>query len=295
MSVEAAREPGAQAGEPRTAGEMLARARAFLARKGVEAPEREAEHLVAHALGLDRLHLFLSLDRPLEREEIQRGRELVARRGKREPTAYVLGKREFYGREFEVGPGVLVPRPESELLIDRARALLADRTAPRIADIGSGSGCLAITLALELPESRVSAVEIAPRALEYARRNAQRHAAEVQFHLGDALAPLAGSFDLIVSNPPYVDPAERAQLAPEVREHEPPEALFAPAGDLDHWARRLLREGPALLAPGGWLLIELGHDQGPRVAGWPEVQGLAYRTWRDFERIERVLEVGPVG
>jgi release factor glutamine methyltransferase len=271
---------------------MLARARAFLARKGVEAPEREAEHLVAHALGLDRMRLFLSLDRPLERDEVARGRALVARRGKREPTAYLLGKREFYGREFEVGPGVLVPRPETELLVDRARALLAARAAPRIADVGTGSGCLAVTLALELPGSRVSAVELAPRALEYARRNAARHGAAIEFHLGDGLAPLAGRFDLVVSNPPYVDPSARADLAPEVREHEPPEALFAPPGDPDHWVRRLVGEGGERLGAGGWLLIELGQGQAKRLAEWlPSTP--SWRLHRDLERIERVLEIGP--
>ena len=282
----------AEEGEPRTAREMLARAGAFLARKGVESPQREAEHLVAHALGLVRLQLFLSLDRPLERAEIQRGRELVVRRGKREPTAYLLGKREFYGRDFEVGPGVLVPRPETELLVDRARALLAGRTSPRIADVGTGSGCLAVTLALELPGSRVVAVELSPPALGYARRNAQRHGAAVEFHLGDGFAPLERSFDLIVSNPPYVDPAERDELAPEVREHEPPEALFAPPGDPDHWVRRLVGGARERLADGGWLLVELGPAQAARLEGWlPREPG--WRLHRDLERIERVLEVGP--
>ena len=279
-------------GQPRTAREMLARARAFLARKGIEAPQREAEHLVAHALGLDRLRLFLSLDRPLERDEVARGRELVVRRGKREPTAYLLGRREFYGREFEVGPGVLVPRPETELLVDRARALLSGETAPRIADVGTGSGCLAVTLALELPGSSLVAVEIAPRALEYARRNAVRHGAAIEFHLGDGLAQLAGRFDLIVSNPPYVDPAEREQLAPEVREHEPPEAVFAPPGDPDHWVRRLVGEGRERLNGGGWLLVELGHGQAQRLEQWlPSAP--SWRLHRDLERVERVLEVGP--
>jgi release factor glutamine methyltransferase len=279
--------------DPRTAREMLARSQEFLARKGVEPARREAELLVAHALGLDRLRLYLALDRPLERHEVQRGRELVVRRGKREPTAYLTGKREFYGRDFEVGPGVLVPRPETELLVDRARSLLAGRAGARIADVGTGSGCLAVTLALELPGSRVEAVDVSPRALEYARANAKRLGADVEFRLGDGLAPLAGPFDLVLSNPPYVDPAVAPTLAPEVREHEPREALFAPAGEPDHWARRLLRQGVALLAPGGWLLVELGHDQGARVAGWPESAGMPWTLVRDLERIERVLEAGP--
>lgn len=290
--MSAADEP-ARADEPRTAREMLARGREFLEKKGVEAARREAELLVAHALGLDRLQLFLSLDRPLERDEVARGRELLVRRAKREPTAYLTGRREFYGREFRVGPGVLVPRPESELLVDRGRARLSGVAAPRIADVGTGSGCLAISLALELAGSRVCAVDASPRALEYARANAERLGAAVEFAQGDALEPLRARapFELLVSNPPYVDPAARGSLSPEVREHEPPEALFAPAGDPDHWARRLLAGAGALLASGGGLLLELGHDQGARVASWSELAGRAFRLHRDLERIERVLEV----
>ena len=272
---------------------MLARGREFLAKKGVEEARLEAELLVAHALGLDRLQLFLALDRPLQREEIVRGRELLARRAKHEPTAYLTGRREFYGREFHVGPGVLVPRPETELLVDLARARLAHAVAPRIADVGTGSGCIAVTLALELPGSRVHAVELVPRALEYARANAERLGAGVEFVLGDGPEALraSGPFELLVSNPPYVDPAARAGLAPEVRDYEPAEALFAPAGEPDHWARRLIAACASSLVPGGALLIELGHDQGARLAGWSELTGRVFRVHRDFEQLERVLEV----
>ena len=138
----------------------------------------------------------------------------------------------------------------------------------------------------------MSAVELAPAALEYARRNAERLGAAIDFHLGDGLAPLAGAFDLVVSNPPYVDPAERERLSPEVREHEPAEALFAPAGDPDHWVRRLVSEGRARIASGGWLLVELGAGQATRLEAWIP-RAPAWRLHRDLERIERVLEVGP--
>jgi release factor glutamine methyltransferase len=282
--------------EPRTAREMLALARAFLEKKGVEEARHEAELLVAHALGVDRLRLFLALDRPLERAEVARGRELLVRRGRREPTAYLTGSREFYGRPFAVGPGVLIPRSETELLVDRSRALLSGVAGARVADVGTGSGCIAVTLALELERSRVTAVDVSARALEYARANAARLGAEVELLEGDGCAPLAGRgpFDLVVSNPPYVDPAGRPALAPEVREHEPAEALFAPPGDPDHWVRRLVEEGVPLLAPGGWLLVELGHDQGARLAAWLGARGLPWRTQRDLARVERMLEVGPV-
>jgi len=287
---------GARTGsEPRTAREMVDLGRTFLEKKGVESARREAELLVAHALGLDRLRLYLALERPLERSEVARGRELITRRGRREPTAYLIGQREFYGRAFAVGPAVLIPRPETELLVDRARALLAGRDGARIAEVGVGSGCIAVTLALELSGSRVLASELSESALEIARANAERLGAAVELHLGDGLAPLSGAapFDLVVSNPPYVDPAARAALAPEVREHEPAEALFAPAGDPDHWVRRLADEAPALLAPGGYLLVELGHDQGARAGRLLDQRGLRWRTVRDLEKVERVLEVGP--
>ncbi|MEQ1891733.1 MAG: peptide chain release factor N(5)-glutamine methyltransferase, partial [Planctomycetota bacterium] len=281
--------------EPRTAREMLELARAFLAKKGVESSRREAELVVAHALGLDRLGLFLALDRPLARDEVVRGRELLTRRGKREPTAYLTGQREFYGRVFQVGPGVLVPRPETELLVDRARTLAGERADLGVLDLGTGSGCLAITLALELAGARVTASDLSARALAFARANAERLGATVEFLEGDGLAPVrARRFDLVVSNPPYVDPAERASLAPEVAEHEPSEALFAPAGKPDHWAELLARAARELLAPGGTLLIELGFDQAPRLRGALADLGLPLVFTRDLERVERVLEVGPV-
>lgn len=281
--------------EPRTVREMVELGRAFLAKKGVEPARREAELVVAHALGLDRLGLFLVLERPLEREEVVRGRELLTRRGKREPTAYVTGQREFYGRAFKVGPGVLVPRPETELLVDRARFHAAGRTGLACLDLGTGSGCLAVTLALELPGACVSASDLSAKALEYARDNAARLGATVEFLEGDGLAPLTGRrFDLVVSNPPYIDPAERAALEPEVAGHEPPEALFAPAGDPDRWALALARAAPTLLAPGGVLLVELGHDQAPRLRTALEPLGLPLAFTRDLERHERVLELGPL-
>jgi release factor glutamine methyltransferase len=274
--------------------EILARAAAFLEQKGVEAPRREAELLLAHALELDRLRLYLDLERPLSDAELAAARALVVRRGRREPTAYLTGRREFYGRAFRVGPGVLIPRPETELLIDRARAFAATRGGLRIADVGTGSGCLAVTLALELPGSEVFAVDCEPRALEFARANAEHLGAQVTFMEGDGCVPLTGAFDLVVSNPPYVDPAARAELAPEVREYEPSSALFAPAGDPDYWVKRLLREGLVRLAPGGLLLVELGAAQAVRRATWTGLELHPHRLVRDLERIERVLEVGPL-
>ena len=280
---------------PRNAGDMVRMAREFLERKGVEAARLEAELLVAHALGLDRLKLFLQLDRPVSGAEIDRARDLLVRRGRREPTAYIVGSREFYGRSFKVGPGVLIPRPETELLVDRAREIARERglASARIADVGTGSGCLAITLALEIPGARVLAVDRSGAAVLCARENAGALGAEIEIVEGDALEVLdrAGlRFEVFVSNPPYVPPEERGALAPEVAEHEPPEALFAPAGDADFWVRMLLEKGRSWLAPGGVLLVELGAGQAVRARALAERLGWSARLHRDLAGIERVLE-----
>ena len=283
--------------QPRTAAEMLQLARGFLERKGVAEARLEAELLVAHTLGLDRLQLFMQLDRPVLPAEVDRARDLFVRRGRREPLAYITGEREFYGRPFKVGPGVLIPRPETELVVDEARRVATERGARelRVADLGTGSGCLAVTLALELPEAQVFALELSPAAILCAQRNAELLAARVEFVEGDGFASLArlvgagGRFDLVVSNPPYVTREERAGLAPEVVEHEPEMALFAPAGDADHFARRLLEHGYEWLVPGGALIVELGHQQGPRVLGLARELGWQAALVRDYAGIERVL------
>ncbi len=281
---------------PRTAGDMVRMARDFLERKGVESARLEAELLVARALGLDRLRLFLQLDRPVNGSEIDRARDLLVRRGRREPTAYIVGSREFYGRSFAVGPGVLIPRPETELLVDRAREIARERPAGprRIADLGTGSGCLAVTLALEIEGADVTAIERSRDALAFARANAEALNAKVRFLEGDFLEALDREperFDLLVSNPPYVDPKDRATLAPEVAEHEPAEALFAPRGDPDFWVRTLLERSSAWLAPGGVLLVELGMGQAPRALALVANSGKQTRLHRDLAGVERVLEV----
>jgi release factor glutamine methyltransferase len=268
---------------------MVRMAREFLERKGVEAARLESELLVAHALGLDRLKLFLQLDRPVSGSEIDRARDLLVRRGRREPTAYIVGAREFYGRSFKVGPGVLIPRPETELLVDRARELA--RT--RLADLGTGSGCLAITLALEIQGARVLAVDRSGAAVLCARENARALGAEIEIVEGDAFEVLdqAGvRFEVVLSNPPYVPPEERSSLAPEVAEHEPPEALFAPPGDPDFWVRTLLERSRAWLEPGGVLLVELGAGQAVRARALADGLGWKTRLHRDLAGIDRVLE-----
>ncbi len=273
---------------------MVRMAREFLERKGVESARLEAELLVAHALGLDRLQLFLQFDRPVGGTEVDRARDLLVRRGRREPTAYIVGAREFYGRPFRVGPGVLVPRPETELLVDRVREIARTRGAGelRVADVGTGSGCIAVTIALEVEGARVLAVDASGAAVLCARENALGLGADVEVVEGDGPATLAeaGRFDLVVSNPPYVAREESGALAPEVREHEPELALFAPAGDPDFWVRTFLERSRDWLAPGGVLLVELGLGQAARVRALAERLGWTAAFHRDLAGIERVLE-----
>jgi release factor glutamine methyltransferase len=272
----------------------------FLERKGVEEARLDSELLVGHALGMDRLQLYCGLDRPITNAELDRARDLLVRRGRREPTAYITGKREFYGRDFVVRTGVLIPRPETELLVDRARELARERSGEvGVADLGTGSGCLAVTLALELEDARVWGTDLSGEAVEVARENAQRLEAEVDFRVADGVDGLRAvvrergtPLELIVSNPPYVEASESDSLAPEVADYEPSQALFAPEGDPDYWVRALLESGRELLTEDGRMLVELGHQQSPRVMGLAAELGWSARLHKDLAGVERVFEAG---
>jgi release factor glutamine methyltransferase len=201
---------------------------------------------------------------------------LVARRAGREPMAYIRGTQEFYGREFLVGPGVLIPRPETELVVSEAldRGPGARRT-PRVADIGTGSGILAITMALEWPAARVTATDISADALTIARGNAEAHgvAARITFVETSGLDGVPGPFDVIVSNPPYVRASEAASLMPEVRDHEPGVALFGGDDGLRD-VRTVITAAGRVLAPGGALVVEIGFDQAADVTRLVEAAGV---------------------
>jgi release factor glutamine methyltransferase len=234
----------------------------YLETHGSASPRLDAELLAAMALHIRRLDLYLQFDRPLEEAQLGAIRELVRRRGDGEPVAHITGEREFYARAFSVTPDVLIPRPETETLVGlavrRARAIAAGAEL-RIADIGTGSGCIAVTLAVELPAARVAATDVSEPALAVAAANARRHdvAERVELHHGSWCAPLAGrSFDIVVANPPYIPTAELAALARDVREHEPVAALDGGADGLDAY-RALLPCVAAVLAPGGWAAVEI--------------------------------------
>jgi len=254
-----------------TVREVIQRSASWLGDKGFPSARLEAELLLAHLLGVDRVVLYTQSDRPLDGGELDRCRALLRRRATGEPIAYLTGCREFYGLDFAVGPAVLVPRPETELLVDRAREL----EPSRFLDVGTGSGCIAVACAVRLPEAEGTATDVSAAALDVARGNAARHgvAERVRFLEGDLFAPLDGErFDLIASNPPYVAVGEAAEVA----RHEPALALFAGERGLDVIAR-LLAEAPAHLEAGGTLLMEIGEEQGD------EVRALAARHFRRVE------------
>lgn len=264
--------------------EVIRRSTEYLERKGVESSRLQAEWLLAHVLHRPRLHLYLEFERPVAEPDLDRMRELIRRRGAREPLQYLVGSVNFCGLELAVSPVALIPRPETELLAERAWTFLNARTAAgaelAALDFGTGTGCLAIALAVRCPAVRVWAVELAEPALELARANAARHgvAGRIEFLAGDgfAVVPPARRFDAVVANPPYIPSAELARLPPEVRDHEPRPALDGGPDGLSI-IRRLAREGRAWLRPEGRLFLELGDDQAAAAtalfaaAGWTEV------------------------
>ena len=232
--------------------------------KGIDTPRLDAELLLAHALGCDRLRLYVEFEKPVTPEERAAFRALVRRRAEeRVPVAYLTGVREFWSLPLAVTPDVLIPRPDTETLVDAVLGRLPGREAElAILDLGTGSGAIALALARELPRAQLTASDVSTAALAVARKNAEALglAERMRFVGGDGFAPLAGErFDAIVSNPPYVAEADAAGLAPELR-HEPALALFAP-GDGTALLRRIAAEAGAHLRPGGLLALELAPAQ----------------------------------
>jgi len=234
---------------------LIAWTQGFFAKGGVDAPRLTAEILLAHALSCDRVRLYLDFDKPLGAPELAAYRELVRRRVAGEPTAWLTGRREFLGRPFRVDPRVLVPRPETELVVEAALDLLPEGGAAL--DLCTGSGCIAVSLSLSRPGARVVATELSPGALAMARENASALGAAVELLEGDLYAPLPADlrFDLVVSNPPYVPAGEIDGLSREVR-REPRVALDGGPDGLDV-TRRIVAGAPARLRPGGALVIEM--------------------------------------
>jgi release factor glutamine methyltransferase len=271
-----------------TVGSILAVSEDWLAARGVDQAKVDAGVLLAHALGLKRLDLYLQTDRPLSETELALFRPLLQRRGRREPVNRILGLKGFWQHEFEVTPDVLCPRADSELLVETALGLDLPPQA-RVIDLCTGSGCLAVSLAAERSDWQMLASDCSEAALVVAARNLKRCGVEERIALlcGDLFAGAEGPFDLIVSNPPYIGEDERAGLDPEVRDHDPHVALFSGLDGLD-LMRRLVTEAPKYLAKDGWLLVEHGHAQGADVRRLFENAGLSEaHSLRDLGSRER--------
>jgi release factor glutamine methyltransferase len=265
-----------------------------LSREGIDSSRERmsAESLMMFALGCDRAYLYAHPERELSAEEERRFDAAVAERTSGKPLQYITGHQEFWGLDFKVSPAVLIPRSETEHLVEAALELVrsdSKQSRMRIVDVGTGSGCIAVSLASELADAELHAVDISVEALEMARENAKRlrFDGRVQFHESDLLSGVTGEFDLVVSNPPYVGQCERDKVQREVREHEPEMAVFGGEQGLDIY-RRLIPQAWASLKPGGWLLMEIGFsiEQPVRelLAGWSDVSCVA-----DLQGIPRVV------
>lgn len=249
---------------------------AALAAARAAIPAFEARLLLGFALDRNGAWIEAHRDDLMDDAQARRFAALVARRASGEPVAYLTGRREFYGREFDVAPAVLIPRPETELLVDVAKRK-AGASGARLLDLGAGSGCVAVTLALELPAANVAAVDVSPAALAVARGNAQRLGAAVRLAESDWFSAVEGEFDLIVANPPYIAQGDPHLDRGDLR-FEPAGALASGPDGLDA-LRRIVAEAPRHLEPGGWLFFEHGHDQAEAVRALLETAG-----FRDIER-----------
>ncbi len=275
--------------------EVIQRSTEFLALKGVESARRNIEEMLAHVLKMPRLQLYLNFEKKLADAELEALRGMVKRRAQREPLQHILGTASFCGLEIAVSRHVLVPRPETELLAERALQFLSTLNSQpsTILDFGTGTGCLAIALAVKAPLAAVHAIDISGEALVLARQNAASHqvAERIQFNASDGFAALPAGlhFDLIVSNPPYISTAEIATLQPEVRDFDPRAALDGGADGLEFY-RRLAREAAPWLKPGGKLMLEFGDGQADALRElFSAPRWLVEAVEEDYSRRPRIL------
>jgi release factor glutamine methyltransferase len=275
---------------PWTVRRVLGFATQHFDKRGVDAPRLASELLLAHALGTDRVHLYTDLDRPLDKGELAAYRALIERRVEGEPVQYLTGQRAFYGRTFQVDPRVLIPRPETELLVEAVLRAVGAGGAPRLLDVATGSGCIAVTLAAERPEATVVATDVDEGCCALARANAEAMGvSRVEVRVGDLFAPVAteAPFDAVVSNPPYVRTGDLPGLQAEVR-REPRLALDGGPEGLTVLSRVV--EGAFLhLVPGGLLAVEIGEEQGEAVRDLLLGRGYeAVHIEPDLERRDRM-------
>lgn len=279
--------------------QMVARATPYLARHGSGTPRLDAEVLLAHALGLERMQLYLQFERPLTAAEVDAFRALCRRRAGGEPVAYIRGRKEFMSVDLVVSPAVLVPRPETEVLVEEALRRLAARTAggarPRVLDVGTGSGAIAVALAVHRPDVEVVATDVSAAALEVTRQNVERLELgdRVELREADLAAGIDGGFDLVVANLPYIDPAWDGAVSEEVAASEPGVSLYGGRDGLE-LIGRLLRRLPSLLAPGGVALLEFDPRQAAPLLLMAGAVGRA-SVVKDLAGLDRVLVMEDVG
>jgi len=275
-----------------TRKQALSRARHRLVARHITDAPLESELLMRHALNLDRVQLYLELDREMTRQQEQAFTELIARRCRGEPTAYITGHKEFYGIDFYVDHRVLIPRPESELLVDRALALAGQQKLFTIADIGTGCGAIASSLALNLATVAIYATDVSAAALEVARYNCQQHQVAGRIHLlhGNLLQPLPQPVDLIIANLPYV---RRTELPPPVEAASEPRLALDGGGDGLEKIRQLCYQLEGKLNPGGQLLLEIGHGQPAAITGLITrlFPGVTTAVMPDLSGTDRVVQV----
>jgi release factor glutamine methyltransferase len=299
MSAERTERRKAKAAESWTTRRLLGWMTGHFASKGIDSPRLVAEMLLSHVIGCERMRLYMEVDRPATPLELESLRELVRRSARHEPAQYLVGETWFYGRRFFVDRSTLIPRPSTEALIEHV--LQWHRAVPGhadalIADIGTGTGCIAVTLAALIPQARIVATDVSDDALALAAENAQQHevADRIEFRQGALLEPLEalglGRFDVICSNPPYISDPEWEQVAPNVRNYEPASALRGGADGLDV-IRPLIAEGERFLRPGGQLVVEIGHAQHDAVLELVKATAAltAPMVLKDHEGLWRVL------
>jgi len=273
----------------------------YLKEKEIDSPRLTAEILLSHQLNTDRVNLYLNFDKPLTENEISGYRSLIKRRLLHEPVQYITGTQEFWSLDFMVDPQVIIPRPESELLVEQAIKRIGtdsiQEKPPKILDLGTGSGVLAVSIAKEVPQARIWATDLSDGALSIARRNAEKHgvAERITFICGDLWEPFENldvTFDMIITNPPYVASEEYDDLAPEVRNYEPRLALDGHEGGM-YFIDKILHQGLEYLSPGGWLIMEMSPDQTGKALQLAEhISGYGEKSRiKDYSHAYRVVMV----
>ena len=273
----------------------------YLTSKRIESPRLSAELLLSHVLELKRIELYTQFDRQVPQQQLDKLHDLVKRAGLHEPVAYLTGKTEFYSMELDITSDCMIPRPETELLVQRAIEFLRTRDDIQyICDLCTGSGCISVAIAKNFPDARITATDISASALDVTARNVEKHKIKEKVHLlcGDLFEPIiqqldVNQFDLIVCNPPYVSTVEYEKLEKNVKDYEPESALLAGTDGLDVY-RRIIKKVDGFLKPGAALMLEIGYSQGPAVRELLEQTGAFGETKieKDFHNNDRIIIAG---